>query len=229
MCAVFRNLVVSSFFAIVIAACFKEPASTSDGACMAGQAGCRCAAERLCDTGFECAEGIDVCIPVGCAPGDAGCTCDGGTCTGTQACTDGVCTTPIASTSGPGSVDGTTTTTAVVDGSSSDAPASSGDSSGHAGSETSTTGPSSPAITCGECLVKSHQNDCATVFLESCAPNSDCVDLASCVGDCLEMGDVACTSACCDLHPNGLFVYADLVACDVGACRACAEIGLGCS
>ncbi len=181
-----------------------------------------CAAEGVCGESLSCLPQENVCIPTGCAPASAFCTCDDGSCDGTLACQGGICIPPGAQGDADGSgddrsddsdddgststgPDGTGSTTDGVSGTSmgtSDTgdTGESGDTSDDDGSEDSDdTGPGMICADepgCSECF------SCASQPSQSCEPQTDacqaiggCPVVAQCLQGCSAEG--LCLDDCC--------------------------------
>ena len=58
--------------------------------CLEGEQGCGCRANNTCDWTLACID--DLCLP--CPPGELGCPCDAGACSGDSTCMNGVCADP---------------------------------------------------------------------------------------------------------------------------------------
>lgn len=219
-------------------ACFSEP--MSDATCRDGEVGCSCGAAG-CEAGLVCTAGIDVCIPEECVPGSELCTCNDGECLAGLTCEVGLCREPQGS--GSMSADDVAT---IDDTSLTDDPATTttDDPSMPTSAETS---PTSVSITddssmttesgtgpdgaaCHACIIDSNGagGDCE-MQLFGCAANSDCADLASCVGTCLDADDPLCILDCCELHPSGVAEYSGLAVCQGESCgMECVEFTLMC-
>lgn len=65
---------------------------------------------------------------------------------------------------------------------------------------------------CDQCL----QENCMT-YTNACIANSDCIDLLSCVTDCI-IGDTTCVSTCTETFPNGVTGLTDLLNCQTNSC-----------
>ncbi|MBK6919679.1 MAG: hypothetical protein IPH07_19955 [Deltaproteobacteria bacterium] len=206
------------------AACFVEPpdvtgpgTTTSTQECVAGGVGCACYGNGTCDAGLECAAGPAVCVPAGCEPGQASCTCDHDACLMPLVCIAGVCATPQGGSSSDGSSgdsgvadDGTSSQSVTSEGETA-ADSSSGDVS--AGSTTDV-GPSCDELMCNECpsCVTEEDGDCAD-DAAACEALEGCPAAAACLANCGISG--LCIDPCC----GGLSASAIAAASAVNVCR----------
>jgi hypothetical protein len=117
--------------ALLVAGCFEETPSASG--CVDGEAACDCKTDGTCNADLECIASIEKCVPIGCTPGSESCTCVDDTCLGELVCSEGVCMTPDAATTGGG---------ASMSGSISDSVADTGPST-----TAGATDPSDPSVT----------------------------------------------------------------------------------
>lgn len=102
--------------------------------------------------------------------------------------------------------------------------ASSSVSSSNGSSSTSGSGGTSTceakSTTCSECIECSRKtaDGLCTGKYDACLANSDCVNYASCVGNCMD-GDAVCKSNCESFYPTGIPIYDAYVSCVI--CQDC--------
>lgn len=225
-----RIIVSVPWLLFAVGACFVEPpdvggpgTTTATQECTAGALGCACYGNATCDAGLECAAGPGLCVPSGCEPGEAACTCDHDSCAPPLVCIEDLCAAPQtgssgddssggASTEGDGTTagpGGTTEASTVADSSGGDV--TDGSSSGDA--------PTCDDVACGECP------SCATEpggicedEAAACDDIEGCPAAAACLASCGTSG--LCIDPCC----LGLDGSATAAAVAVNACRrdACA-------
>ncbi len=239
---------------VLHAACFTEQEPTAQG-CPPASAGCACAGTR-CDAGLACEPEFTLCVPDGCNPGTELCTCHEGECIGALRCEGGLCRPPDPATGTGDSADATSvaqpTASGVTnaDGESStaigtDATSLSSSPSEVTGDPTDATSSGDPSMSttgageddsgvdgaaCHACVLDAGGSggECE-MALVACGSTSECVELASCVTDCIDTDSPMCIPVCCTAHPAGTVPYADLSSCWQGACPAeCSEFPLQC-
>lgn len=238
--------------ALVTLGCFSEAPSGGDGqGCDRGAAGCPCD-DGACADALACMTELDLCIPDGCDPGTELCTCHDGECFGDLRCDGGLCrahgsgsdestvggntgasageTIADASSMGGSEVGETTASATITTTASTTSPSDTGDTTDVEGGMSDIGDSGVDGSVCHDCLVASFEagSECEMAF-SACAPNRECMMLATCVIDAIDADDPGAIAACCDAHAFGAPAYGDLADCWTSACpMGCSEFVLSC-